>query len=129
MMQALHGQVLDDFTPGEVKAIALTIKSTGMVGEMREYWVDNDYFRRTHQGDPRHLGTLDVPGLTRNMWSRDDDNPTRNLFFSGDAGGLASLIDIWKTTDDYYWVDCVPGVCYLCDGIADVTGFIKEKYA
>jgi len=129
MTEKLRGQVLDDFTPGEVMSIALSLMSSGMVGEVREYSVQSDYFRRRYKNDPMHLRTTDVPGL--NEWSRDDDTPANNVYFSETRGQRQFVgnrsIDIWKTTDDYYWVHYNHGEVWMCDGLDSLKGLLRMR--
>jgi hypothetical protein len=121
MTDKLSGQVLDDFTPGEVRVIVMALKSTGITGEVREYSINSDYFRMRMNNDPTHLRTTDVPELK--VWSRDDETPTNNVFFR--EHGRDNTIDIFKTTDDYYWVDWYPGGVWLCDGLDSLGRLLK----
>jgi len=147
MAQMLGGKELDDFTSGEVRNIASALKSTGMVGDLRERYklyfysaklrsgLDNNHPRSSSEqqkysrhfegpGQPSQpwiwvLRTKKIPGPGE--WSIDEETPATNLLFIPNVG--RKIIEICKTTDDWFWVD-TPSGCWCCDGLDYLTELI-----
>lgn len=145
LRQRMDGELTDDFSLGEVKAIADAFAGTGGRSRANHLFLNKSIrSARAPMWDTLIRGRIDLDGwkweceLPNRSWDTLDNAPSPNFVMV--SGKRDFMVRIVKSSDDYYFVRIAPGYSligylapiklqdykyYVCDGLRSLKALIS----